>query len=386
MMRCGRIGAVVNEARKAGAEFRRSPSDRHRALGAVVLLLLGTLALLVPNAGADLAEDGMQAALAGGLSPAPGHSSSLRIAPRERAHSALSAPAGPIIGTNDGVGWGPEAARTILQGHITWNRVELGSLTNTLADSLSLGFKVLAIAGNVGDETPLSQINPGEWGAQVASELKASPGISIAEAGNESYLKGGVAEPVQYGRMYLSAVEDMKAAGIHTPLLFNLAGDYPLGSWSNPTGWSQDAGGGGWLRDAVNGVPGLAAAILANGVSIHPYGGVAENVHDDWGVASVAALESVAGAVLGAIPPFYVTEFGFDLRRCGSEIGACSKREQASKMRAAYEVFLSDPHIAGIWWYQSHDDHTGHFGFMSNKNVPRPAFKTLSAIAAAVGQ
>ena len=53
------------------------------------------------------------------------------------------------------------------------------------------------------------------------------------------------------------------------PLLFNMEGDY---NRINGTGWSQDANGGGWLRDAVNGVPGLAAAIIANGFSSHPYG------------------------------------------------------------------------------------------------------------------
>jgi hypothetical protein len=112
------------------------------------------------------------------------------------------------------------------------------------------------------------------------------------------YLKGGIADPVQYGRMYLAAVQALGKAGIHTTLLFNLTGDYPIGSWTQPQGWSADAGGGGWLRDAVNGVPGLTSAIAANGVSIHPYGGVHENVHDDTGIASAAALEGVARTVL----------------------------------------------------------------------------------------
>jgi hypothetical protein len=293
----------------------------------------------------------------------------------------------PIIGTNDGAGWGSEAARTIVQGHITWNRVELGSGPNTLSSSLADGFKVLAIVGNVNDSTPLSQVNPSQWGSAAASELKANPGISIAEAGNEIYYKGGVANPVQYGRMYVAAVEDLKAAGIHTPLLFDMAGDYPSrGTWAAPGSWSQDSSGGGWLRDAVKGVPGLAGAILANGLSIHPYGAVGQNTHDDWGVSAAAALEWVAHAVLGSIPPFYITEFGYDMTRCGADIGACSKREQASKMQAAYSVFLADPHIAGIWWYQSHDDNTGRFGFMETNDKPRKAFKTLSAIAAAAGQ
>ena len=293
----------------------------------------------------------------------------------------------PIIGTNDAVGWGSAAASVIHQGHITWNRVELSSKSNTLAGSISGGFKVLLIVGNTNDSTPLSQTPVAEWGARVTAELKPNAGsVALAEAGNEMYLKGEVANPVQYARMYMAAIEDLKAAGVHVPLMFNMTGDFPHGTWAAPSGWSQDASGGGWLREAVNAVPGLAKAILANGVAIHPYGEVGENKHDDYGVGAIAAEEAVARTVLGAIPSFYVTEFGYSLSACGRDLGACSAKEQATKMQSAYSVMLADPHIAGIWWYQSHDDSTGHFGFMTNKNKPRPSFKTLSAIAAAAGQ
>jgi hypothetical protein len=305
----------------------------------------------------------------------PSGSSARRVATRE-----------PIVGTNDGAGWGRAAARTILRARITWNRVELGSFQNTLAQSLSDGFKVLAIVNNVADGTPLSQVEPARWGAEVVSQLEGDRGAGIAEAGNESYLKGGVANPVQYGRMYLAAVEDMNAAGIHTPLLFNMTGDIPSNTWADPGAWSEDAHGGGWLREAVDGVPGLAAAILANGISIHPYGALREDNRDDWGIGAAAADEQVAETVLGSIPPFYVTEIGYALDDCGNTIGACSPSEQASRMQAAYEVLLADPHIAGIWWYQSHDDPTGEYGFMDNNDALRPAFKVLAALGTAVGQ
>ena len=350
-----------------------------------MLLSLVLIALLLPSSGADLAADGLQAAFGAGLAPTPAHSAGASAKRRRGARSSASY-AGPIIGTNDAAGWGPAAARTILQGNITWNRVELGSPYNTLASSRSDGFKALAIVNNTNDETPLSAISPSAWGAGVVSEIDGNPGISIAEASNEAYLKGDIAEPVQYGRMYLAAVEDMQSAGIHIPLLFNMTGDIPLNTWASPNGWSEDAKGGGWLRDAVNGVPGLAAAILANGISVHPYGAVGENSHDDWGIASVAADEAVAKAVLGSTPPFYVTEIGFDLRGCGEPVGACSRREQASKLQAAYAALLADPHVAGVWWYQSHDDTTGHWGFMNRNGSTRPSFKALSALATTLGQ
>ncbi|MGO9761158.1 MAG: hypothetical protein ACLP1Q_07865 [Solirubrobacteraceae bacterium] len=362
------------------------PASLAIAVGAAALLLVAVLALLLPSSGANLPADGMQAALGTSSAGVASHTRHGTAPDRRGANSALALPAGPIIGTNDATGWGRNAARTILQGQITWNRVELGALNNTLSQSLSDGFKVLAIVNNTDDGTPLSALNASTWGAEVVAELEHDPGISIAEASNEAYLKGGVAEPVQYGRMYLAAVQDMNAAGIDVPLLFNMTGDIPLGSWSDPSGWSEDASGGGWLRDAVNGVPGLAAAILANGISIHPYGAVGENDRDDFGVASAAADEAVAKAVLGSIPPFYVTEIGYDLSRCGAGLGACSKREQASRLQAAYSELLADPHVKGIWWYQSHDDGTGRFGFMNNNNKPRPSFTALSAIAVAAGQ
>ncbi|HTA37186.1 MAG TPA: hypothetical protein VK761_10760, partial [Solirubrobacteraceae bacterium] len=242
---------------------------------------------------------------------------------------------------------------------------------------------VLAIVGNTNDGTPLSKVNATQWGNEVVSQLKANPGITIAEAGNEMYLKGGVAEPAQYARLYIAAISAMKTAGITTPLLFNNTGDYPHGTWSSPTTWSRDSSNGGWLREAVDAVPGVASAILANGVAIHPYGTTGENKNDDYGVNAPAAEESTANTVLGAIPKFYITEFGYDLNSCGRDLGACSQQEQASKLTAAYNVFTADPHIAGIWWYQSHDDSTGHFGLMNNDNSIRPSFTALSKIARA---
>jgi hypothetical protein len=361
---------VVEAARTTSAQGARWSRRRLRPLIVVTVVLTGLGALLTPSLGST------ENSLSGVREPSPQATPAVPAAVR----------APPIIGTNDAAGWGSKAARTILRAHITWNRVELGSRYNTLASSLSDGFKVLAIVGNVDDDTPLYTVAPSAWAAGVVAELRTNTGIAIAEAANESYLKGGVADPVQYGRMYLAAIEAMRFAGIHVPLLFDMTGDIPLGSWADPGGWSQDAGGGGWLRDAVNGVPGLAGAILANGVSVHPYGAVGENDRDDSGIAAVAADEAVADAALGAIPPFYVTEIGFDLGDCGAALGACSEGEQASKLRAAYNALLADPHVAGIWWYQSHDDGTGRWGYMNSDGTPRAAFTTLSAIAASVGR
>lgn len=344
---------------------------------------------LSPGAGGPLvqeagAQPGAEASLGEGSGAAAGAGSASTGTVAQP--GATSSSRHVLIGTNDGWGWGTTVAHTILAAQIDWDRVELRWMPTSALDSLTDGFHVLAVVNAVLDGTPLSDVEPNAWGAEVAQELRANPGVSIAEAGNESYLLGGVANPVQYGRMYMAALRDMRADGIGIPLLFNMIGDYPYGTWANPTGWSLDSAGGGWLREAVKGVPGLGAAILANGVSIHPYGAIGEDVHDDSGVATVAADEAVAQKVLGGVPPVYITEFGYALGACGNPAGACSTKEQATKMNAAYNVLLGDPHVAGIWWYESHDDSTGHWGFMTRTNAKRPSFTTLSKIAIAEGQ
>jgi hypothetical protein len=302
----------------------------------------------------------------------------------EQPQTALGG-AGTIIGTNDAAGWGPAAAATIHSGHITWARVELqNGSTFSIRQALESHFKILAIVGNTNDGTPLANFEPLAWSREVVSQIRAAGAgnIAIAEAGNETYLKGGRPEPVQYGRMYMAAVRAMRAANLRMPLLFNMRGDY-----LRPSGtWSRDSAGGGWLHDAVVAVPGLREAILHNGVAIHPYGGVGENNHDTYGVAAAAADEAVARRVLGAYPRFYITEFGYDLGACGWNAGACSQPEQASKLRSAYAEFLADPHVDGIWWYQSHDDSTGHWGFMNRDNSTRPSFTALSEAAVQQGQ
>jgi len=299
---------------------------------------------------------------------------------------AAPVPGRAIIGTDDATGWGSAAAATIRAAHIDWDRVEIGDAGSPLQASLGYGFKVLAIVGNVADSMPLSAVEPGPWSSQLVAQLRANPGMALAEAGNEMYFKGGVANPARYGRMYLAAVRAEHAAGLHVPLLFSTTGDYPHGTWAHPHGWSEDAAGGGWLREAVLANAGLAAAILANGLAVHPYGAPGESAHDDYGAGVPAALEGVARETLGAVPPLYVTEIGYSLSACGSGLGACSPADQAARLRAAYAAFLHDPHVAGIWWYQSHDDNTGRWGFMDAHNVARPALTALSEIAVSQGQ
>jgi hypothetical protein len=307
----------------------------------------------------------------------------------------------PIIGLGAATGWGSTAAATVHAGHVDWDRIDMG--TATTADShvtgaIGAGFDVLGVVGNVADGTPLSSVTTSTWASNVVTQMQSNPGLAMAEAGNEMYFKGGVANPVKYGQMYLAAVNALSTAGIHTKLLFNMWGDYFCGTTgviSCPSnGWSQDSQGRGWLADAVNGVPGLAAAIAANGVSTHPYGAIGQNNADESGTAAVAAQESAAQAALGTIPPFYVTEMGFDLDLCGNDSGACSQADQATKLGQAMAVFLGDDHVEGVWWFQAWDYGSGNaWGILdtpvqagNGAGAARPAFTTLSNLAVQYGQ
>jgi hypothetical protein len=55
-------------------------------------------------------------------------------------------------------------------------------------------------------------------------------------------------------------------------------------------------------------------------------------------------------------------------------------------MRAAYQSFLADPHVAGIWAYSSHDDPTGQWGYMNHEGSVRPVFSVISSFAAEQGE
>jgi hypothetical protein len=46
-----------------------------------------------------------------------------------------------------------------------------------------------------------------------------------------------------------------------------------------------------------------------------------------------------------------------------------------------YKTLLADPRCKGIWYYQSHNDSTGKFGFMDNSNAPLPLMGTIAAEA-----
>lgn len=315
-----------------------------------------------------------------------------------------------IIGTNDGDGWGPAGVNpvsaTLIGGHIDWDRGSLAvdaSIYPSGADTTAAGFHVIGLVGNLDDSSPLSSMTPVAWAAWVVAQLQSNPGVELAEAGNEMYYKGGVADPQQYGAMYMAGLKAIRDACIRTPLLFNMFGDYPI-----PGGamWSQDANHGGWLRAAIGANAGLAEAILTNGISAHPYGPLYYIPGgDESGVPVIASWETLMQSALGGIPPIYITEFGYDVDPAGSCTqdggigginptdlsGVCSQEAQAESMQVAYAVWRADPHVKGIWWYQTEDTpgsggDTGDWGVINRDGTTRPSFTVLSGFAKDAGQ
>jgi len=201
---------------------------------------------------------------------------------------------------------------------------------------------------------------------------------------NEAYLKGpndsGPAQPQAYGALYLAlynAVQSAIAQGSlpsSEVLLFNFEGDYdPSGSSS----WSQDAGGGGWLHDALVANGGvndsssatysssLANALEHEAFSIHPYGGVAasdygqdiaspyaimggpssgeSNYYASSYCPSGCSLQQMATDWLGqtyqkgSIPPVYVTEYGTSATPLGNnQVGYGCTTNNGTNANGAY--------------------------------------------------
>lgn len=234
------------------------------------------------------------------------------------------------------------------------------------------------LVGNPADSQPLSGVSSSTYGSTVVAD--ASPSATLLEAGNEMYFKGGVCDPASYGRLYLAGLNALRAAGATQPYVFNMMGS---------TGNCTDGTPSEWLRAALAANAGLGSAILANGVSTHPHGLANQNVNDSGGTSAVNAQENLLQNELGAIPPVYVTEFGYDTcdPNPNESVAASSYQDATTKLQAAYQVFLRDPNVKGIWYFQSHDYGTGDcWGFMNADTTTRPQFSALSSIAISQGQ
>lgn len=260
-------------------------------------------------------------------------------------------------------------------------RIEAGGPYLTLKASTEKGFGPdTVIVGNSPDGSKLSSLNLETLANEAYNQIKedeAIGNVAFYSLGNEDYLKGGQAEPALYADLYEKVIAKKNAGGYKAvPLCFQGFGDY-----KRPNGtWSQVASGGGWIGDAIAAKPGLKASIEC--WDYHAYGRAGENKENDWGTTVVQVWHDQAAA-LGVVElDAYITETGIQYI-AGSEgpIVAPTEAKQAEFIKGDYDYFTSLPFIKGIWYYQLHDDGTGHFGLLQ-KNEPnspiRPSYNTVA--------
>ena len=155
-----------------------------------------------------------------------------------------------ILGADVDGGQGATMAGIFVRAGITWDRKEFSmpSMTSNFgspAQDASYGLSTIAII-NTGDSTPLSSINATAYANYGLSLIQANPSIKLWEVLNEAYYKGGVADPQNYGKLYLALYNAVKSSGISgVKLMFNMWGDYQLPSG----GFSDDCCGGAQTRN-----------------------------------------------------------------------------------------------------------------------------------------
>jgi hypothetical protein len=186
---------------------------------------------------------------------------------------------------------------------------------------------------------------------------------------NEPFLKGGKAQPVIAGQMFLALQKGLTEAGVTIPLGWPAYGDY------SPDGgktWSQVAGGNGYDADAVHGVPGLAAAIKV--IISHPYGPAGANKENDWGPGALKVQLTQLQSLGVEVKAIYATEFGIEWTPGLTGFSSApTEQATASEIEGAVKELITIPHMDGLWPYTLHDTAGQKWGFVGGTWEPRPS-------------
>lgn len=268
-----------------------------------------------------------------------------------------------IIGTNDFSGWQEAPAKTMVAAGIKCGRNEG---TGEVAKAISYGHDPtdsVVIVGNTSSGSRLSTVNKATQTAQVVKEAEACAalGVELLEFMNEPYFKGQShnKEGGVYAGLYLSALAAIKAKGLKVKLLACLDAEMawveamPVEFWSN-----------------------------VQGLTIHPYGEQTWN----YGLAGYLKCLQYASSK-GANVGYYVTEYGVELKGKNTQYPGFSVSTEAERQAAVtsmYNFLIKDKTAGGckaIYYYQSHNDGTGTFGFMDDTNKPLPLMSTIAAFA-----
>jgi hypothetical protein len=295
----------------------------------------------------------------------------------------------PIIGVNDGSGWGPADSARLHELGFSSERVEAGENTR-VEGSYETGWRDdVVIVGNVADEERLSEVNVAAWTREALAEVKeaAGYGMTLMEVGNEMYLKGRRCagcgwriEPARYAEMFMSLAHAVAAAHVEgVKLLFDGFGNFVEAEGATPSAvWD----GGGWIAAALEAEPELRTAV--GGFSVHPYGYAGENREDDSGTLAAQAQHEQEVSLGFRNTDLYVTEVGVQVEGTPS---ASSLSAQAEELNAILTELVSFGYVKGIWIYQTHDDPTGKWGLMedqvsgSSPFIERPSLQVVSELA-----
>jgi len=217
-----------------------------------------------------------------------------------------------------------------------------------------------AIVGNTSDGSPLSGVNLASWTSSALAEVKtlAGDGYTLLEVGNEMYLKGGSQNGAKYAEMYVSLHE--AAAAEHVTLIF-------------------DGGSNTWTKEAVTAEPKLTT--LVDAFSDHPYGFAHESRNGWEGPRGLEEQHAYAVSEGFAHATYYLTEYGIELN--GPNTSAPTETVRVQDIKEAYGEFTGLPYVAGIWWYQSHND-SGNWGVVSGEGssaVGSPALTEIGSFA-----
>jgi hypothetical protein len=259
------------------------------------------------------------------------------------------------IGVNDGNGWGPTVSSYFYADDIHWDRVDTegGGGDSSYVDAvLAAGWSAVVI------------VDADQSNAMATMQAYASYGSRVVfEYTNEPWEVPVAAST--YAENYAAVRSAKVSAGITQPLCFQTIG----------SGGYPDANGQMWIDLALAAVPDLGV----DAFSMHPYGEVDEN--DDgnsYGVGALIANQAYTASVANgrfAAAPWWVTEFGFTLNPDNNDgdddataLGwyVPSYADQAQQLTLAYDELVTLPWLAGVLWYQTHDDSTGWFGLVTS--------------------
>lgn len=328
-------------------------------------------AYLITGLQAETIETQVRALVAGGVASASATPEAKHVEPPPHKEEPPVKPppveppkTGVIIGTNDLSGWQEAPAKAMIVAGINAGRIEgTGELSKAIGYG-AVASEMMVIVGNTSDGSHLSTVNKSAQTAEVVKEAEACAklGVGLLEFMNEPYLKGAShnKEGARYAELYLSALAAIEAKGLKVRLLASLDCELSWVEAMPATFWTS-----------------------VQGFTIHPYGSLS------WSYGWAGYLKCLEYAQKkGANVGWFVSEDGTELNGKTTQYPGFSvptETERQALVKSKIETYIASKvagGCGGFFYYQSHNDSTGTFGFMDNTNKALPLMSTIAAFAA----